>query len=208
MSEMGREIREGMKKVIREKGFGYWFKSVFLYHYGKLALGLIIAAAVAVYITAEGMKEPDFDFSVIIGTNAEIGYTQTQELEDIIAAAVGDINGDGEVHVNLRVDGANIQLWLSQPEFALCLMSDYYSRIYGENDFFDNVENYGFAPDGAHPYRTDISSSPVIARLAELTGSEEAPVYACLCDWTTVGKGKPEWTQAALRALSAIIEAQ
>ena len=215
---MGHEIREGMKQVIREHGFKYWFREVFWYHYGKLSVGILAAVIIAVLITVEGARQPKYDFNMVMALDGEVAYSFTEELREVITMAVGDVDGDGEVNINLQIidlgDEENLeanqnrlQLVFAQPEYTLYIMDERYSAIYCEREYFDPAQNYGFEPDTAYDRRVDINSAPVIERL-NARCRDDLTLYAGICDWTVDGKGKKEWTDAAVRALDAILSAE
>lgn len=210
---MSGEIRESMKQVIREKGFGYWFKEVFWYHYGKLSVCILAALIIAVLITVEGMGQKKFDFNMVIASESGLTEAYITELESVVANAVGDIDGNGEININIQILGfggtesQRLQLAFAQEEYALFIMNDHDSAIYAGHDYFDPPENYGFEPDELFAGRIDINDAPILQRINSYT-EQDMTFYAGICDWTVNGKGKKEWTDAAVRALNAIINAE
>ena len=51
-----------------------------------------------------------------------------------------------------------------------------------------------------------LADTPLIQRLESYIPND-VTLYASICDWTVDGQGKKEWTDAAVRALQAILDA-
>lgn len=215
---VGKEIRQGMKAVIEEHGFGYWFREVFWPHYGKLSIVLLVVLVVAVVLTVEAINKPRYDFHMVVAMDAPVAYSDTEELRSVVAAAVGDVNGDGEILLdvqvidlgdqeNLTTNQQRLQLAFAQSEYTLYIMDEMYSDTYCNREYFDPIADYGFTPDPDQPRRMDVSEVPVLWRMGQHI-PEEQRFYACICDWTVDGKGDQKLTDAAVRALNAILEAE
>jgi len=215
---VGKEIRQSMKEVIREHGTKYWFKEVFWPHYGKLSIALIVALIVAIVLTVDAANKPRYDFHMVIAMEDMITYEDTEELRSVIAPAAGDINGDGEILLevqvinladpeNLEVNQQRLQLAFAQSEYTLYIMDEQYSATYCHREYFDPLANYGFTPDPDEPRRMDVSEVPILWRMGQNV-PEEQHFYACICDWTVDGKGDKELTDAAVRVLNAILDAE
>ncbi len=215
---MSAEIRRSMKEVIREKGFGFWFREVFWYHYGKLSIILLLVLAVVIVLLTESLHKERYDFSMVLAADARMTYAFAEELEDVVQKAVGDLNGDGKVQINLQIIDlgdpehleANqniLQVAFAQAENALWIMDGRYSATYCQREYFDPAANYGFTPDGDYDRRVSLADAPLIQRLESYVPGD-VTLYACICDWTVDGKGKKEWTDAAVRALRAILDAE
>ena len=214
---MSAEIRRNMKEVIREKGFGFWFREVFWFHYGKLSIVLLLVAIVAVVILIESLNKERYDFSMVLAADARMTYAFTEELEGVVQDAVGDLNGDGKVQINFQIidlgDAENLeanqnilQVAFAQAENALWIMDERYSATYCQREYFDPAANYGFTPDESYDRRVSLADAPLIQRLESYIPND-VTLYASICDWTVDGKGNKEWTDAAVRALQAILDA-
>ena len=215
---MSAEIRRSMKEVIREKGFGFWFREVFWYHYGKLSIVLLLALVVVILVLVESLQKERYDFSMVMAADARMTYAFSEEMEATVQKAVGDLNGDGKVQINLQIIDlgdpehleANqniLQVAFAQAENALWIMDDRYSAIYCQREYFDPAADYGFTPDESYDRRISLEDAPLIQRLESYIPGD-VTFYACICDWTVDGKGKKEWTDAAVRALRAIMDAE
>lgn len=215
---VGKEIRQGMKEVIKNHGLKYWFREVFWPHYGKLSIALLVALAVAIFLTVEAVNKPKYDFHMVVALDAPIAYADTDELRNVIAPAVGDVNGDGQILMdvqvidlgdqeNLETNQQRLQLAFAQSEYTLYIMDDMYSATYCHREYFDPIADYGFTPDPDEERRMNVSDVPVLWRMGQNI-PEEQQFYACICDWTVDGKGDKELTAAAVRALNAILEAE
>ena len=215
---MAAEIRRGMKEVIREKGFGFWFREVFWYHYGKLSLVLLAVLVVVILLIVESAHKERYDFSMVLAADARMTYAFAEELEGVVQNAVGDLNGDGKIQINLQIIDlgdpehleANqnlLQVAFAQAENALWIMDERYSAIYCQREYFDHAANYGFTPDESYDRRISLADAPLIQRLESYIPND-VTLYASICDWTVDGKGKKEWTEAAVRALTAILDAE
>lgn len=215
---VGKEIRQGMKEVIKNHGLKYWFKEVFWPHYGKLSIALLVALIVVIILTVEAINKPRYDFHMVIAMDAPVVYADTEELRSVIEPAVGDVNGDGKILMdlqiidlgdqeNLETNQQRLQLVFAQSEYTLYIMDDMYSATYCHREYFDPIADYGFTPDPDEPRRMNVSEVPVLWRMGQNI-PEEQHFYACICDWTVDGKGDEELTAAAVRALNAILEAE
>ena len=58
------------------------------------------------------------------------------------------------------------------------------------------LSDYGIEGDEEYGQRVYIGDSPIMNRI-----NPGIEFYACLADWTTDGKGKPEWTQAGVSVI-------
>ena len=206
------------RKDIREfadsepQGFAHWFRNVFLYYYGKWALVALAAIAVVVFISLESRTtKVKYDFQMGIIVSGGISWESTEELRGLVEQAVGDVNGNGSVDIDVQIvnlgdveqaeaNQSKVMLLMSQHEYTLYILDEELSRHYSDLEYFDDLRNYGFTPDEEIPYRIDVNDAAVIRDIA-------APYhfYACLFDWAAIGKGKQERTDAALRVITALI---
>ncbi len=194
-----------------KKGFRYWFTNVFWYHYGKLSLVALFLLVTAVWFTVEALQKDEYDLNVAVVLNHAVARDDLAALGDFLGEAAGDVDGDGKTLVNIvPVDLSDQQnpvgtrnqmlLYLSLPEYTLFLMEDDESLLYaGQEDTFQELKDYGITASDGTGRRVEVGKKAVLAPLGE------GEVYACLSDWTVVGKGDPEMTAAAVRALKALL---
>lgn len=195
-----------------KKDFKYRFKNVFWYHYGKLSIALLIALGVAVWLTIDAFRKEEPDLNVAIIMEDGIAQSDTKRLAELLGDAAGDVNGDGKTIVNIMTvnlgDEKNLEqsqyqmlLYMSLPEYTLFIMNERYSRIYGEKDgTFQPLADYGIETTDEVPTRIDLSSRAILKALGE------REYYVSLSDWTVDGKSTREMTEAAVRALKALVD--
>lgn len=194
------------------KDFKYWFKNVFWFHYGKIAIAVVIAVAVAIWLTVDALKKEEYDLNVAIVTEDGLAQSDTKKLAELLGEAAGDVNGDGKQLVNIMTvnlgDIQNLEtsqyqmlLYMSLPEYTIFIMNDHYSAIYGQKDgTFQPLADYGIETTDELPTRIDLSEKAILKSLGE------REYFASLSDWTVDGKGSKEMTDAAVRALKALID--
>ena len=194
------------------KDFKYWFKNVFWFHYGKIAIAVVIAVAVAIWLTVDALKKEEYDLNVAIVTEDGLAQSDTKKLAELLGEAAGDVNGDGKRLVNIMTvnlgDIQNLEtsqyqmlLYMSLPEYTIFIMNDHYSAIYGQKDgTFQPLADYGIETTDELPTRIDLSEKAILKSLGE------REYFASLSDWTVDGKGSKEMTDAAVRALKALID--
>ncbi len=194
-----------------KKGFGYWFKNVFWYHYGKLSILVLFLLAAAVWMTVEAFKKPVYDLNVAVVADEVIARSDADELAQLLAAAAGDVNGDGKALVNVvtvalddeeHPESGRYQalLYLSLPEYTIFLMNERESARYAkEDETFQPLADYGIETPDESGRRIWVGDKAVLRYLGD------HGFYACLADWTVDGKGSPEMTAAAVRALKALL---
>lgn len=194
------------------KGFGYWFKNVFWYHYGKLSILVALMLAAAIWMTVEAFQKEEFDLNAAIITEGGIAETDTAALNRLFAEVVGDVNGDGKVLVNIQTvnlsDVENLEnnqyrmlLYMTLPEYTVFIMNDYYSNLYaGKDDTFQPLGNYGIETDEEGGRRACVTQKALLHSLGDWD------YYVCLSDWTVDGKGSTEMTAAGVRAIQALLD--
>ena len=194
-----------------KKGFGYWFKNVFWYHYGKLSILVLFLLAAAVWMTVEAFKKPVYDLNVAVVADEVIARSDADELAQLLAAAAGDVNGDGKALVNVvtvalddeeHPESGRYQalLYLSLPEYTIFLMNERESARYvKEEGTFQPLADYGIETPDESGRRIWVGDKAVLRYLGDHA------FYACLADWTVDGKGSQEMTAAAVRALKALL---
>ena len=194
-----------------KKDFVYWFTNVFWYHYGKLSILVLFLLVAAIWMTVEMFKKEEYDLNVAVVSDVAIARTDAAALAELFAAAAGDVNGDGKALVNVvtvtmedeeRLEAGRYQalLYLSLPEYTIFLMNEEESARYvKEDETFQPLADYGIETEDESGRRVWVGDKDVIQYL----GDHE--FYACLADWTVDGKGSPEMTAAAVRALKALL---
>ena len=194
-----------------KKGFVYWFTNVFWYHYGKLSILILFLGAAAIWMTVDMFKKEEYDLNVAVVSDGAIARSDASALAELFAAAAGDVNGDGKALVNIvtvdladeeRRESAQYQmmLYLSLPEYTVFLMNERESARYvKQEDTFQPLADYGIETADESGRRVWVGDKAAIQYL----GDHE--FYACLADWTVDGKGSREMTEAAVRALKALL---
>lgn len=194
-----------------KKGFGYWFTNVFWYHYGKISLLVLFLAAAAIWMTVDMLKKEEYDLNVAVMSDGAIARSDAKALSELFAEAAGDVNGDGKALVNVvtvtledeeRPEAGRYQtlLYLSLPEYTIFLMNERESARYiKEDETFQRLADYGIETDDESGKRVWVGDKAVVQYLGDHR------FYACLADWTVDGKGDPEMTAAAVRALKALL---
>ena len=194
-----------------KKGFVYWFTNVFWYHYGKLSILILFLGAAAIWMTVDMFKKEEYDLNVAVVADGAIARSDASALAELFAAAAGDVNGDGKALVNIvtvdladeeRRESAQYQmmLYLSLPEYTVFLMNERESARYvKQEDTFQPLADYGIETADESGRRIWVGDKAAVQYL----GDHE--FYACLADWTVDGKGSREMTEAAVRALKALL---
>ena len=194
-----------------KKGFVYWFINVFWYHYGKLSILVVFLAAAAIWMTVGALKKEKYDLNVAVVSDVAIARSDASALSALFAEAAGDVNGDGKALVNIvtvtmkdeespETGRYQALLYLSLPEYTIFLMNEEESARYvKEDETFQLLADYGIATEDESGRRIWVGDKAVIRDLGD------HQFYACLADWTVDGKGSPEMTAAAVRALKALL---
>ena len=194
-----------------KKGFVYWFINVFWYHYGKLSILVVFLAAAAIWMTVGALKKEKYDLNVAVVSDTGIARSDASALSALFAEAAGDVNGDGKALVNIvtvtmkdeespETGRYQALLYLSLPEYTIFLMNEEESARYvKEDETFQLLADYGIATEDESGRRIWVGDKAVIRDLGD------HQFYACLADWTVDGKGSPEMTAAAVRALKALL---
>ena len=87
----------------QKKGFVYWFKNVFWYHYGKLSILVLFLLVTAVWFTIDALKKVEYDLNVAVVADSGAARSDLEKLADLMAEAAGDLNHDGKALVNREV---------------------------------------------------------------------------------------------------------
>lgn len=194
-----------------EKGFAYWFTNVFWYHYGKIAIIVLILVIIAVWLTVDALHKEEYDLNMVVAANGPVSDAGTEELRAALEKVIGDVNGDGKALINIQTidlaDPENLEgnqyrllLYLSLPEFTLFVLDEDRSTLFcGKEDTFQPLANYGVETEDPTGLRIYVGDKPLLKNLGGFS------YYASLADWTVSGKGDPAMTKAAVKALNAIL---
>lgn len=196
-----------------EKGFSYWFTNVFWYHYGKIAIVVLILVIIAVWLTVDALHKEEYDLNMVVAANGPVADAGAEELRAALEKAIGDVNGDGKSLINIQTidlaDPENLEgnqyrllLYLSLPEFTLFVLDEDRSTLFcGKEDTFQPLANYGVETEDPTGLRVYVGDRPLLKNLGGFS------YYASLSDWTVSGKGDPAMTRAAVTALNTILGA-
>ena len=150
-------------------------------------------------------------FRSAVVADGAIARSDAKALADLFAAAAGDVNGDGKALVNVvtvamedeeRPEAGRYQalLYLSLPEYTIFLMNERESARYiKEDETFQLLADYGIETGDESGRRVWVGDKAVVQYLGD------HQFYACLSDWTVDGKGSAAMTEAAVRALKALL---
>ena len=195
----------------QKKGFVYWFKNVFWYHYGKLSILVLFLLVTAVWFTIDALKKVEYDLNVAVVADSGAARSDLEKLADLMAEAAGDLNHDGKALVNVSAvnlgDEGNLEatqyqlmLYMSLPEYTIFLMNDRESALFSrQEDTFQPLADYGIETDDA------VGLCIYVGDKAILPSACRGDCYACLADWTASGKGSTAATEASVRALQALL---
>jgi hypothetical protein len=193
------------------KGFLYWFTNVFWYHYGKIALIVVVLVIIAVWLTVDALHKETYDLNIVVAANGPVADTDAEALHTALMKKIEDVNGDGKVLINIQtidlsdpenLDGnqQRLLLYLALPEYTLFLLDEDRSTLYcGKEDTFQPLANYGITTDDPNGLRIYVGDKPLMKDLGDYA------YYASLSDWTVSGKGSKAMTQAAVNALQVIL---
>lgn len=194
-----------------EKGFRYWFTNVFWYHYGKIAIVVLILVVIAVWLTVDALHKEEYDLNLVVAANGAVSEAGADELRAALEKTVGDVNGDGKSLINIQTidlaDPENLEgnqyrllLYLSLPEYPLFLLDEDRSTLFcGKEDTFQPLADYGVTTEDPTGLRIYVGDKPLMKNLGGFA------YYASIADWTVNGKGDPAVVRAAVRALNTIL---
>ena len=200
------------------KSFKNWFENVFWYHYKWWFLAAVFVIALVVFIAVEAAGNEKYDMTVIFAQNGGITEEQANIVLDAISDSVGDLNGDGEIKLNYAsvdltaedgsMNGQNVTmqdrllLYMTDEECALFFLEQDISSVYISMGYFeDKLTDHGIEAPGDDPCRVYVSGTKAFSD-AGLSGTE---YYALIIDWTTVGKGSTERTDAAVNSIKTLL---
>lgn len=196
-------------------GFRQWFVNVFWYHHKwKLLVGVGVAALI-IYITVASMGGVKYDAYVVVGTNRAMPEEAMEPLRVFLQDALGDVNGDGQCHVQLELLNFNdptfsgqmqerFYLCATEAEYVVYLLNDERSSLYTAEgmEYFQPLADYGIEPDADNPLRRSLADCEV---LQELTLADD--IYLCISDFGAVTRNPEdiERTQTCLRMARALV---
>jgi hypothetical protein len=170
-----------------DKGFKYWFTNVFWFHYGKLGIIIVLALVVVVFLTVQAFKKERYDLNVVLALKGPVSYEATGELNGLIAEAAGDVDGNGEVNINIQTvdlsDEAHFEdnhyrllLYLSLPEYTVFIMDGQYSQTYcSKEGYFNELADYGIETDDPTGKRITRAAGGYCGKWATTTTMSASP---------------------------------
>jgi hypothetical protein len=156
-----------------------------------------------------------------VAGGVEVSNEQLQDLRDFVADIVGDLNNDGEARIDLTYIDLNsadmngysrLELAVADEDYTLFLLDELRADQIGSRGDLDNLNRFGFEPEAQNaPWRVFIGDNPIIADLPKPADSGSLNqrfsnvAFACISDWTSLGKGDEARTDAAIRVVEQLI---
>lgn len=210
-----KNIDNGVGANVKKRGIVSWFRNVFLYHYIKPTISIIILLLIAFYLLRDGsVLEPDI--TVVFGGIDILREEDMTEIKEIITDEVGDANEDGEIHVNFEIYTAtldtadeygeqNLQAldmaFLADPDKVLFIL-DEEVHLRFDADFFEKLPDYGI--ESADGYFYEVNKLPVFKRLLVV----DTKYYMGLKGWMVDEKDNPTYINnydLAVRVMNRLI---
>ena len=134
-------------KTFKEKVANYWFQ------YKWHTIGAVASVSLAIYLIISILTAPNYDLTVVYYSYSPIVETHTDAMKEFFEGYVEDINGDGEIQVNIVNCSFNknstdvqfrntqiqkLQAMLSGEESAMLFITDEESL-----EYFDNLNFNG-----------------------------------------------------------------
>jgi len=196
-----------------------------MYHYAKYTLIGLIIAAIVIFLTVDAIKnKTQIDLGVVIASGyTGFGDERLSALRELAEEVVGDVDGDGEVNIDLyfidltdgngvaQYDRFELVLSKADDEYLLFLLDDLRSKTHGERGDFDGLMKFGFEVSEDEWYRLYVGDSPAIQafpKAPETTNSYRFTdvEYASLQTWKANGTLGEKRAEAAVRLLKALVE--
>lgn len=208
-------LRTLKAEITANGGFRHWFVNVFWFHHKWKLLVTVGVIALIVYITMESMSGVRYDARVVVGTDRAMTDEAMAPLRCFLEEALGDVNGDGETHVQLellnfsdKTFAAQMQerflLCATDAEYVIYLLNGDYTALYTRKDmdYFQPLADYGITPDEDNDYARSLADCAV---LQELTLADD--IYLCISDFSAVTYAKEdlERTENCLRMARALV---
>lgn len=200
----------------QKRGFVNWFRNVFLYHYIKPTISIIILLLIGVYLLKDIGTSVKPDFTIVFGGIDILREEDMEEIKAIITDEVGDANGDGEIFINFEIYTAtldtaddygkqNLQAldmaFMADPEKILFILDEEVHLRY-EPDFFERLSDYGIELEDEYFYL--VNDLPVFKRLLVV----DTPYYMGLKGWRVDQKDNPDYIHTydlAVRIMKRLI---
>lgn len=132
-------------KTFKEKVANYWFQ------YKWHTIGAVASVALVIYLLVSILTAPNYDLTVVYYSYSPIVETHTDAMKEFFEGYVEDVNGDGEIQVNIVNCSFNknstdvqfrntqiqkLQAMLSGEESAMLFITDEESiKYFDELDF-------------------------------------------------------------------------
>jgi hypothetical protein len=185
------------------RGFGYWFKNVFIYHYLKPTILGAIVLLIAAYIIYDIKNVVIPDLTVVVGGIDILREEDMSEIKAVIEDEIGDANGDGTVVVNFDIytvtldkadeygkqnlEALDLSI-LADPDRIFFILDEELTSRY-EADFFEKLADYDISTDEDPFYR--VNDLPIFQRMLVV----DTNYYMCLKGMRISDKDDPEYVQ-------------
>jgi len=207
------------RKSRNKKGrsFASWFRNVFLYHYLKPTIGVLVLLIIAFIFLKDVFNKVNPDFTLVIGSIDIWREEDLESIKSVIKDEVGDVNGDGTVEVRVEVYTPTLDLSddygqqnlnaldmtiLGNPDKILFILDEELSLRY-EPEYFEKLSDYGIESEDDHFYK--INDLPVFKRLLVV----DDPYFMCLKGWNISEKDNQKYIKnydLAVRVMKRLIE--
>ncbi len=221
-TERDRLLRDMQGAGTQPKGFKGWFKNVFLYHYLKPTILVIAAALIATFVIIDLTKDNSRDFTITIVSDSYFADERKQELYDVLAREIGDVNGNGKLEIDvvdqaMVASGANASdaaqmmqafevTFIGDPSCVLYLIHEDYLNYFEPERSYRPFADFGIQSDSTYfLYANDF---PAVKRFLGEGGDSKYYFAIKTCEISK--RDEPEYIEyydTALKALEAIMTA-
>ncbi len=177
------------QSIAENGGFRHWFANVYWYHYKFVTIAAVVALTVVVYMTIDAIRTPKYDAKIAVIATRSLTEEQFTDVRQAMADALGDTNGDGQVHILFRIANLADEEYaseyrevfytcLSDEDYVIYLMDDYSSALYSSSEmaYFDNLSELGIEPDADNPCRRSFADSELMQE------AKASDLYLCMID--------------------------
>ena len=177
------------KRTIRELGFKKWFSDVFWYHYKwTLIVGLLVVAAV-VSLLVLNLGVPGNDAVIMLAVSKTLPGEAVNSLKYAAAECVGDVNGDGQVVINvvqLLLNPADGMIDQTVENNASSMVTSFLQNemvLY----IFDEANLEAYAAPGSGRFNEELAaeyggSGGAVALTADLPGAKSSEMLTAFID--------------------------